>query len=81
MRSLFLKIFLSFWLATALFIVVAILVTLAMRPTRQLTSVELSQSKFLSEAVEAYQSGGADKLRDYLRNWLGTWCRPGLRKR
>ena len=33
MRSLFLKIFLSFWVATALFIVLAILVTLAMRPT------------------------------------------------
>jgi signal transduction histidine kinase len=66
MRSLFLKIFLSFWLATALFIVVAILVTLAMRPTRQITSVELSQSKFLSEAVDAYQTGGPDKLRHYL---------------
>jgi two-component system sensor histidine kinase CpxA len=66
MRSLFLKIFLSFWLATALFLVVAILVTLAMRPTRQITSVELSQSKFLSEAVDAYQTGGTDKLRHYL---------------
>jgi len=72
MRSLFLKIFLSFWLATALFIVVAILVTVAMRPTRQITSVELSQSKFLSEAVDAYQAGGADKLRDYLRSLRDT---------
>jgi two-component system, OmpR family, sensor histidine kinase CpxA len=72
MRSLFLKIFLSFWLATALFIVVAIMVTVAMRPTRQITSVELSQSKFLSEAVDAYQAGGADKLRDYLRSLRDT---------
>jgi two-component system sensor histidine kinase CpxA len=68
MRSLFLKIFLSFWLATALFLVVAIMVTLAMRPTRQITSVEMSQSKFLAEAVEAYQLGGTDKLRGYLSN-------------
>ena len=32
MKSLFLKIFLSFWLAQALFLVLAILVTLAFRP-------------------------------------------------
>jgi len=68
MRSLFLKIFLSFWVATALFIVLAILVTLAMRPTRQVSAVEALQSKFLAEAVEAYQSGSTEKLRDYLRS-------------
>jgi len=67
MRSIFLKIFLSFWLATALFIVTAVLVTIALRPERQLASVEALQSKFLSESVEAYQNGGPDKLRDYLR--------------
>ena len=32
MKSLFLKIFLSFWMALALFLVLAILVTLAFRP-------------------------------------------------
>lgn len=68
MRSLFLKIFLSFWLATALFLVLAILATVAMRPTRQISSVEVLQPKFLAEAVETYQRGGAEKLRDYLRN-------------
>ncbi|MBV9181901.1 MAG: HAMP domain-containing protein [Acidobacteria bacterium] len=68
MRSLFLKIFLSFWLANALFVVLAILVTVAMRPTRQISAVEALQPKFLNEAVEAYQSGGVDKLREYLRN-------------
>ena len=67
MRSLFLKIFLSFWVATALFIVLAILVTLAMRPTRKVSAVEALPSKFLAEAVEAYQSGSTEKLRDYLR--------------
>ncbi|MBV9342613.1 MAG: HAMP domain-containing protein, partial [Acidobacteria bacterium] len=68
MRSLFLKIFLSFWLANALFVVLAILVTAALRPTRQLSAVEAQQPKFLNEAVDAYQSGGTEKLREYLRN-------------
>src|SRR5262249_44120822 len=51
MRSLFLRIFLSFWLALALFLVLAILATAAMRPTRQMSSLEALQPKFLSEAV------------------------------
>src|SRR5258707_15859264 len=68
MRSLFLKIFLSFWIAQALFMVLAILVTVAMRPTREISAIEALQPKFLSEAVEAYQTGGADKARDYLHN-------------
>lgn len=72
MRSLFLKIFLSFWVATALFLVLAILTTVAMRPTREISSVEVLQSKFLGESVQAYQSGGAEKLRDYLRNLRDT---------
>lgn len=67
MKSLFLKIFLSFWLAQALFIVLAILVTVAMRPARQISAVEALQSKFLSDAVDAYQTGGTEKLHTYLR--------------
>src|SRR4051812_21656955 len=66
MKSLFLKIFLSFWLAQALFLVLAILVTIALRPTRQISQVEALQPKFLSEAVDAYQTGGSDKLHAYL---------------
>ena len=66
MRSLFLKIFLSFWGAQALFMVLAILATIAMRPARQISEIEALQPKFLGEAVDAYQTGGADKLRDYL---------------
>lgn len=67
MKSLFLKIFLSFWLAQALFLVLAILVTLAMRPQRDFTSFEALQSKILEEGVQAYNSGGETGLRDYLR--------------
>jgi signal transduction histidine kinase len=72
MRSLFLKIFLSFWVAQALFIVLAILVTIMMRPAREISSIEAQQSKFLNEAVDAYQTGGENKLRDYLHNLNDT---------
>jgi len=72
MRSLFLRIFLSFWLALALFVVLAILATAAMRPTRQISAVEALQPKFLSEAVDAYQNGGSGKLREYLRTLHDT---------
>jgi two-component system sensor histidine kinase CpxA len=68
MRSLFLKIFLSFWGAHALFTVLAILATIAMRPAREVSSIEALQPKVLDEAIGAYQGGGAEKLRDYLHN-------------
>jgi two-component system sensor histidine kinase CpxA len=68
MRSLFLKIFLSFWVAQALFTVLAILVTMAMRPAREVSSIETLQPKFLNEAVDVYRTGGAEKLRDYLHD-------------
>jgi signal transduction histidine kinase len=68
MRSLFLKIFLSFWVAQALFTVLAILATMAMRPAREVSSIEAMQPKYLNEAVDTYQTGGAEKLRDYLHD-------------
>jgi hypothetical protein len=64
MRSLFLKIFLSFWGAQALFSVLVILATIALAPTREISAVEALQPKILSEALGAYQSGGTDHLRD-----------------
>jgi two-component system, OmpR family, sensor histidine kinase CpxA len=72
MRSLFLKIFLSFWLALALSLVIAILLTVASRPTRQISTVEALQSRFLSEAVDAYQHGGTGALEGYLRKLRDT---------
>jgi two-component system, OmpR family, sensor histidine kinase CpxA len=68
MRSLFLKIFLSYWLAQALFIVLAILVTLALRPQREFSIFEEQQSSILDGAMTAYRSGGASELRSYLRS-------------
>ena len=68
MRSLFLKIFLTYWLALALFMVLAILVTLAIRPPRENAAVEALQTKFLEDAIQAYQHGGAEEARHYLRS-------------
>lgn len=67
MRSLFLRIFLSYWMAQALFLVLAILVTLAMRPSGETSSVQAQQARFLNEAVQALQSGGVEGARKYLR--------------
>ncbi len=72
MKSLFLRIFLSFWIAQALFLALAILVTVAMRPTHQISAVEALQPKFLSDAVDAYQAGGVPKVHDYLRSLRDT---------
>ncbi len=68
MRSLFVRIFLSYWMAQALFLVLAILVTMAMRPTREMATVEALTPNFLSDAVQAYQSGGEEGARRYLRS-------------
>jgi len=62
MRSLFLRIFLSFWAAQALFLVLAILVTIAMRPARH--GIESQGPQILAEAVNAYQSGGERGVHD-----------------
>ena len=67
MRSLFLKIFLSYWIAQALFLVLAIIVTLAMRPSREISNLQAQEPKFLNEALQAYQSGGDEAARKYFR--------------
>ena len=68
MKSLFLRIFLSFWAAQALFIVLAILATIAMSPRRQ--GIENQGPEVLAEAVNAYQSGGERGAHEYLE---GVW--------
>ena len=69
---LFVKIFLSFWLAQALFLVLAILITLALRSQRESATWETLQNKVLGEAVQLYQSGGEDAVRGYLDNLQDT---------
>jgi two-component system sensor histidine kinase CpxA len=57
-KSLFVRIFVSYWIAQALFFVLALLVASAMRPSREIASLESQQAKFLTDALQAYQSGG-----------------------
>src|SRR5258708_35262560 len=64
MKSLFLKIFLSFWVAQALFLVLAILVTIALRPARR--GIESQGSQILADVVNAYQGGGERGAHEYL---------------
>jgi two-component system, OmpR family, sensor histidine kinase CpxA len=66
MNSLFLKIFLSFWAAIALFVVLAILVTLVFRP--RTSTWEALRATALNDAVNAYEDGGTSQLRQYLEN-------------
>jgi len=72
MRSLFLRIFLSYWVAQALFLVLAIVVTLAIRPSSEIAEVQAQQGKFLKESVQAYQAGGEDEARRYFRSIQGS---------
>jgi two-component system, OmpR family, sensor histidine kinase CpxA len=67
MKSLFVKIFVSYWIAQALFFLLAILVASALRPSREISDLQALQSKFLSEAVQAYQTGGEASAWRYLR--------------
>ena len=66
MKSLFLRIFLSFWMAQALFVVLAILVTIAFRPRS--STWEALRTTVLNEAVNAYEEGGESQLRQYMQN-------------
>jgi two-component system sensor histidine kinase CpxA len=66
MRSLFLKIFLFYWLAQALFLVLAILVTLAVQQRGEFATWQAQQAKVLATAVQTYEQGGEAQLRRYL---------------
>ncbi len=66
MKSLFLKIFLSFWGALALFVLLAILVTQAFRPRS--SSWEALLATALNDSVDAYEHGGRPALRQYIDN-------------
>src|SRR3984957_8588271 len=70
MKSLFLRIFLSFWVAQALFIVLAILVTLAFRPRNP--SWEALRTTALNDSVSAYEEGGDRQVRQYLMDLENT---------
>jgi two-component system sensor histidine kinase CpxA len=70
LKSLFLKIFLSFWAAQALFLVLAILVTIALQPTRH--GIESQGPQILAEVVNAYLSGGEHAAHEYVEELWRT---------
>ena len=67
MRSLFVRIFLSYWIATALFLVLAIIVTLAIRPSGEIASVQSQQAKVPQRVSAGLSGGGEEGARKYLR--------------
>jgi two-component system sensor histidine kinase CpxA len=70
MKSLFLRIFVSFWIAFALFLVTAILVTLALRPRS--STWEALRTTVLNDAVSAYEEGNEHQLRQYMEELEAT---------
>ena len=72
MRSLFLKIFLSFWVAQALFVVLAIALAIWLRPQRENAAIDALESKVMKESIEAYQTAGTESLARYLTQLQNT---------
>ena len=66
MKSLFLKIFLSYWVAQALFLALAILITLAVRERGESAIWEAQQGTVLKKAVQTYEQSGPTEVRRYL---------------
>jgi len=73
MKSLFLRIFLSYWLAQALFMVLAIMIVTALRPSGEIANLQSREATFLSESVQAYRTGGDDAAWKYLRGVHETY--------
>ena len=72
MRSLFLKIFVSFWVAQALFVVLAIALAVWLRPQRETAVWDALEAKVLNESVESYQNSGAEGVGRYLSDLQNT---------
>lgn len=72
MKSVFFRIFFSYWIAQALFVVFAILITLAMRPPGEIANIEAMESGILDGALQARANGGENSVHRYLRNLRET---------
>ena len=73
MRRLFVKIFVSYWIAQLLFFLLAMAVTLALRPSREISDLEGQQAKFLDDVLQANRSGGEQATWRYLRTVHETY--------
>src|SRR5215467_10637690 len=72
MRSLFLRIFLSFWIAQALFVALAIVLAIWLRPQRETAAWDALENKVLAESVETYENYGPEALGRYLSDLQAT---------
>ena len=63
MRSLFLKIFLSFWLAQALIVALVVLATIIFRPQTESPFWEFVKGHTANQLMQAYEAGGAAGLK------------------
>jgi len=66
MRSLFLKIFLSFWVAQALFVVLAIAMAFWLRPYRETAAWDALEARVMKESLETYETSGPEAAGRYL---------------
>ena len=78
MKSLFLKIFLSYWVAQALFLVLAILITVAMRERGESATWDAQQSSVFAKAVQTYEQGGRSRSAALPRRSSRLSARSGL---
>jgi two-component system sensor histidine kinase CpxA len=62
MKSLFLKIFLSFWLAQALIVALVVLATVVFRPQTESPFWEYIKANTAEQLVQAYEAGGPAAL-------------------
>ncbi|PYV97573.1 MAG: two-component sensor histidine kinase [Acidobacteria bacterium] len=66
MRSLFLKIFVSYWLAQALFLVLAILVIFAFRQRGEFSEWQAQQATASQRAADVFEKDGPAEVHRYL---------------
>jgi two-component system, OmpR family, sensor histidine kinase CpxA len=74
MKSLFLKIFLSFWLAQALIVALVVAATVVFRPQTESPFWEYIKSNTAEQLVKAYETGGPKGL-DSAIDQMGTTLR------
>lgn len=74
MKSLFLKIFLSFWLAQALIVALVVLATVVFRPQTESPFWEYIKANAAEQLVQAYEAGGPFGLNSKI-DQLGTSLR------
>ncbi len=68
MTSLYWRIFLSFWLALALILVGTVSVVVNDEQQSRFVQSWIQRSELYAQATQAFESGGADALRDWLRS-------------